>query len=1720
GGTYWMHERGVDQKRSMIVSESIRPLDSHVVEASKLRYRTLEDGSGEMLEIADDDTVTVTSLPGGVLLYRVTADFRLLDAFWCDFPTTATGGDFFDNCICLIGSQVIQFCPRNGCQIYAVTLPFSVSKVLQSPYGLILEKDHPPRSKRFDTLFPHLFSLSHPYNEVLPVVCRSKDDQKSCHYVSDALELEALNTLKGSRLLLCYSSRSCAHSLYFMRTVTKEEWKYAASKAESLVSRSTRGTPAEASVGQSPLCPSFLVTPRNRPRIDRQEPAHIVCTRSMTAAATFIHSLPFSPTGRIIHSRSFRDAALFRSRGTTFEASPRLASLYEQRGIVSAIDMRGSELELIAPEMCIESIWTEPRRRNADDMPSRMPATISFFTTDLIGQNYACFYSSEWEILKCVRVISHDDGSFTAARTYTAIKCISATNIEGRRMMAVVEMDRSTVLYTGIYRLGTLYAQYGTIERSMFPSNSNQSPHTQESACGITVCAPVDSVWPFRQGHFLLQEKDSSYSICSVPPSTSCDFVKECLDRICSLLPNDKSLRFASSWVLENSWRLTCRCRDNRLALEVALFIQFVFSRCGILIHDFVHFREIERIKVQCASSAADPKKKRTIPGDRSSAWEYLLSMQYVDAGELGMSTHRYTVDLSDEAELHSHALFMISGLHAGYEHAKMDTRLSFITPMMASSLHALSVVFDLPAYVNYYREDFPWLMEETFNVRGGVNKESLWGVHRFSERVPSFHGSVLRLIQEHGSLGSFSCPAKCLPVVVIIAVGLQKIRSSVDLQKAIGKNWNKKLELCDADAAVLTNILDSEESSVAYKCRRCACLFNVDEHYMVHLPPSISLLVCELLYDDHMLALNFFAPAPEMKPYRALPSEEDIQETVRRRWKDDGRFANATQMLDSSRPIFVPVVVGVPELEQREAQEQLLTMLNLRALAQCFGRAALDFRHCVPAMNAPLSVPTLCFQGRTHPANTPFEMQQTEVAKAIIEWGAYYNGLATALRIGGERSCKLDGEWLALSASEQKDSASAGMMYGFGLNGHIAKMNLFTIHELLSAGDRLMSVSVLLGYAANMVATGDRQIHKMLVTHLPFMMGPTLLELHIDPIVQTAALVGLGLLFAKSSNLGILTVLLNEMGKPAPVDQEPWTDRYSYTLAVGFAIGLISLVTSVVDDGGWTTVSLCLSNELTNRCFAAWRMRDSESPYLSNIQSCGPATVALGLMYLRTGNKMVAKRMRAPETLSNLEKVRPDHLLLRTLCQSLILWDQIEPTRAYVEELVPPVVRQYVSRFFDEEALLVDEDTAYLSTIMDLETIARSYLYIVAGACFAIAIRFASSCCSEAFRTIMHYLSIVFIEWGPTDRSLRLCHTAGSTVCSSVLNQLLYSVALVMAGSGDLEVLRMCRVLRRRVTEHSTHKDATVYSTQVAVSTAIGFLMMGKGRYAFATNDLSIAALVISLFPVAPHSVSDNRTYLQPLRFLWSLAAEERLVEVVDAETDEALDQATLAIRFKQSKLKDATLGFMHSPLILPELSNISEITFTCDNYESRVFHLQKPADLREIETVLRARHGSLPLTRIGRVKAKITQSRESHKDIDIGDDDLKNCNIGEMLLDAEEIDEEEIVKEVEEEKGASSGTMVEGAQSSEERGEQKWGPSYTDEVDRVIEMFSAVFGTSDAHGFLRQFMKDMVENDATRFPRVQFDEVKSFLERCERKRFEPTAISSELVDSVRNLR
>ena len=55
---------------------------------------------------------------------------------------------------------------------------------------------------------------------------------------------------------------------------------------------------------------------------------------------------------------------------------------------------------------------------------------------------------------------------------------------------------------------------------------------------------------------------------------------------------------------------------------------------------------------------------------------------------------------------------------------------------------------------------------------------------------------------------------------------------------------------------------------------------------------------------------------------------------------------------------------------------------------------------------------------------------------------------------------------------------------------------------------------------------------------------------------------------------------------------------------------------------------------------------------------------------------RAVAEWLAAPDTLYLLDLVRPDLLQLRTLSRALVLWDQVWPSRAWVDGHLPPLVR------------------------------------------------------------------------------------------------------------------------------------------------------------------------------------------------------------------------------------------------------------------------------------------------------------------------------------------------------------------------------------------------------------------------------------------------------------
>lgn len=58
--------------------------------------------------------------------------------------------------------------------------------------------------------------------------------------------------------------------------------------------------------------------------------------------------------------------------------------------------------------------------------------------------------------------------------------------------------------------------------------------------------------------------------------------------------------------------------------------------------------------------------------------------------------------------------------------------------------------------------------------------------------------------------------------------------------------------------------------------------------------------------------------------------------------------------------------------------------------------------------------------------------------------------------------------------------------------------------------------------------------------------------------------------------------------------------------------------------------------------------------------------------MFFQTGNTSVASWMNPPDTTYLLDFVRPDLLLLRIIARSLILWDDISPTQAWLDSQFP----------------------------------------------------------------------------------------------------------------------------------------------------------------------------------------------------------------------------------------------------------------------------------------------------------------------------------------------------------------------------------------------------------------------------------------------------------------
>jgi anaphase-promoting complex subunit 1 len=116
-----------------------------------------------------------------------------------------------------------------------------------------------------------------------------------------------------------------------------------------------------------------------------------------------------------------------------------------------------------------------------------------------------------------------------------------------------------------------------------------------------------------------------------------------------------------------------------------------------------------------------------------------------------------------------------------------------------------------------------------------------------------------------------------------------------------------------------------------------------------------------------------------------------------------------------------------------------------------------------------------------------------------------------------------------------------------------------------------------------------------------------------------------------------------------------------------------------------------------------------------------------------------------------------------------------------------------------------------------------------------------------------------------------------------------------------------------------------------MAVGLANGFLFLGGGSQTFSTDNASIAALMIAMFPRFPSTTSDNRWHCQAYRHLYVLAARPRLLQTVDATTLDAVStplEMTCTVKGKEITTKLIT------PCLLPDPSSLVRIRLISPRY------------------------------------------------------------------------------------------------------------------------------------------------------------------------------------------
>lgn len=630
-------------------------------------------------------------------------------------------------------------------------------------------------------------------------------------------------------------------------------------------------------------------------------------------------------------------------------------------------------------------------------------------------------------------------------------------------------------------------------------------------------------------------------------------------------------------------------------------------------------------------------------------------------------------------------------------------------------------------------------------------------------------------------------------------------------------------------------------------------------------------------------------------------PAEYDRFNVTKLIFSDDRRFYEISKMLQTSK---IQVYLNdysntLPENELLVRQKELAVLACIRNLTAPLGRSSLFFSSKIPLMTEKFLIPKISNNTLIQPQNVTVTIDMDEVNKEALQWGHFHNGVATGLTISREAK-GISGSWIVFNKPFDLNAQHGGFLLGLGLNGHLKSLEEWNIYNYLGPKHNFTSVGLLLGMSASLRGTMDVKLTKVLSVHVVALLPQGASDLIVSVPVQTAGIIGIGLLYLETQHRRMSEILLSQINGKVLIEEKQVAEE-SYRLAAGLALGYVNL-------GKGDDLKGLNDAHVVDRLLAiSTSMKDIQSEEAFDKSMAG-AILALSFIYLKTNNEAISKKLQIPDSGQLLDYIRPDLLLLRVLSKNLILWDSIDTTEQWVESQFP-------------------------ESILDQGRDNLNYYYILSGISLSIAVKYASTFDLTARDTIMKYYDEMTEELDALDglESFDLRLKRSALLQSQII--LALSLSIIMAATGDLETFRRLRILHGKVESTPPQK---AYGKFMATNMALGFLFLGGGQYAFNTSsNFAVAALVTSIYPLFPNCDNgEPEVHLQALRHFWSLSIEPRCLVIRDVETSRPI-QSEVSIELEDGESID-----IKAPCLLPELSTIKKISTLSEEFFKLEIH------------------------------------------------------------------------------------------------------------------------------------------------------------------------------------